>query len=158
MDEQRVDTGTEASLLAWVQLARAYALLSRRLQTGTLAVHGLTVPQYEALFFLHAMPDDALLTQQELSARLLVTKGNVTGLIDRLAERGLVERRADPGDRRLNRLALTAEGRALFTRARPDHDRAVCDLLSALPVADRLHLARLLGRVADSQDEPPGEK
>ena len=56
------------------------------------------------------------ITQQELAERLLVTKANVVGLIDRVSPAGWVERRADPEDRRVNRLYLTNAGRKLAAR------------------------------------------
>jgi DNA-binding MarR family transcriptional regulator len=60
------------------------------------------------------------ITQQELAERLLVTKGNVVGLIDRVSLAGWVERHPDPEDRRANRLYLTDLGRALLDKAWPD--------------------------------------
>jgi MarR family transcriptional regulator, organic hydroperoxide resistance regulator len=76
------------------------------------------------------------LTQQELAARLYVTKGNVSGLIDRLDEAGLVERRAIPGDRRSYALHLTPEGERLAR---------------AGMAAQRAYVARTLGRMSGTQ-------
>ncbi|GJE55670.1 MarR family winged helix-turn-helix transcriptional regulator [Methylobacterium thuringiense] len=68
---------------------------------------GLSIPQFDVL---STLTEREGLTQQELAGRLYVTKGNVSGLIDRLVEAGLVERRAIPGDRRSHALYLTAAG------------------------------------------------
>ena len=71
--------------------------------------HGLTGPQFDVLATLHRGEG---IMQQELAARMLVTKGNVTGVVDRMEALGWIERRPDPEDRRVNRLYLTeAEGR-----------------------------------------------
>lgn len=74
---------------------------------------GLSIPQFDVLSTLSEREG---LTQQELAARLYVTKGNVSGLIDRLVDAGLVERRAIPGDRRSHALHLTSAGSDLATR------------------------------------------
>src|SRR5471030_1597460 len=91
-------TGPEID--AWVQLVRAYQLIMRRLEQA-LDAHGLSLPQFEVLAHLHF---DGAITQDELAQRLLVTKGNVCGLIDRMETAGLVGRTTDPADRRANRL------------------------------------------------------
>lgn len=68
---------------------------------------GLSIPQFDVL---STLTEREGLTQQELAGRLYVTKGNVSGLIDRLVEAGLVERHATLGDRRSHALHLTAAG------------------------------------------------
>src|SRR3954451_24062529 len=102
-------TGPE--LDTWVGLVHAYYRIMRRLEQA-LDDRGLSLPQFEVLAHLHF---DGAITQNELAQRLLVTKGNVCGLIDRMGAAGLVERKADPADRRANRLVLTARGTALLT-------------------------------------------
>lgn len=74
---------------------------------------GLSIPQFDVLSTLSEREG---LTQQDLAARLYVTKGNVSGLIDRLVEAGLVERRPIPEDRRSHALHLTPMGAELAAR------------------------------------------
>ena len=74
----------------------------------TLKPTGLSIPQFDVL---STLTEQQGLSQSDLAARLYVTKGNVSGLIDRLVEAGLVERRSAPGDRRSNAVFLTPEGR-----------------------------------------------
>jgi MarR family transcriptional regulator, organic hydroperoxide resistance regulator len=74
----------------------------------TLKPTGLSIPQFDVL---STLTEQEGLSQSDLAQRLYVTKGNVSGLIDRLVEAGYVERRSAPGDRRSNALFLTAEGR-----------------------------------------------
>jgi DNA-binding MarR family transcriptional regulator len=74
-----------------------------------LARIGLSIPQCDVLTTLTEREG---VSQQDLAARLYVTKGNISGLIDRLVTAGLVERRATAGDRRTYALYLTAQGRA----------------------------------------------
>lgn len=87
--------------------------LNRRLfsEMGqTLKATGLSIPQFDVL---STLTEAEGLSQSDLAARLYVTKGNVSGLIDRLVEAGLVERRNAPDDRRSNAVFLTLKGRKL---------------------------------------------
>src|SRR5689334_23042805 len=79
----------EAKLRAWAQLARAFFLVQRRI-VSVLAGHDLTLPQFDVMATVRFSEG---VTQQELARRLLVTKGNVCGIVTRLEDMGLVERR-----------------------------------------------------------------
>ena len=99
-------------LRVWFRFIR----LNRRVtaaMSGRLRSLGLSIPQFDVL---STLTEREGLTQQDLAARLYVTKGNVSGLIDRLVEAGLVERRAIPGDRRSHALHLTQAGADLAAR------------------------------------------
>ena len=129
---------------AWVQLAHAYHRIARRLEQA-LVPHGLSLAQFEVLARLHF---DGPMNQNDQAQLLLVTKGNICGLIDRLETAGLVERRADPADRRANRLLLTAKGTALLAASLPDHLAIIRDRLGGLGEAEQRALGKLAGRVA----------
>ncbi|MGL4243236.1 MAG: MarR family winged helix-turn-helix transcriptional regulator [Beijerinckiaceae bacterium] len=73
----------------------------------TLKPTGLSIPQFDVL---STLTEQQGLSQSDLAQRLYVTKGNVSGLIDRLVDAGYVERRSAPGDRRSNALHLTEQG------------------------------------------------
>ena len=101
--------------------ARVYNRLERRLGQA-LAAHGVSLSQFDVLAtLLHGEG----ITQQDLAERLLVTKGNVVGLINRIEAAGWVERRPDPEDRRANRLYLTDAGRKILSEVFPWHARDV---------------------------------
>ena len=89
------------------------------------------------------------ITQSELAQRLLVTKGNVCGLIDRLEAAGLVVRRADPADRRANRLFLTPRGAALLAETLPTHLAIIQEILGGLRGSELQALRDQLERLAD---------
>src|SRR6266513_1129296 len=97
-----------------------------------LDAHGLSLPQFEVLAHLHF---DGAITQNELAQRLLVTKGNVCGLIDRMEAAGLVGRTVDPDDRRVNRLRLTGRGTAILSEALPPHLALVKEMMGRLRTA-----------------------
>ena len=99
-------------LRVWFRFIR----LNRRVTAAMgaeLRALGLSIPQFDVL---STLTEREGLTQQDLAARLYVTKGNVSGLIDRLVEAGSVERRPIPGDRRSHALHLTPAGAALAAR------------------------------------------
>jgi DNA-binding MarR family transcriptional regulator len=102
---------------------------------------GLSIPQFD---LLSALLQQEGQSQQDIAERLFVTKGNVSGLVDRLAGAGLVERRATAGDRRSHALFLTAAGRKLAESGMRTHETYVSDTLGRLPPADRASLERLL--------------
>ncbi len=89
-------------------------------------------------------------TLASLSRRLLVTAGNLTGLVDRAERDGVVVRRPDPNDRRLSRVFLTRKGRDMVSDLIPLHAGYVAELLSALEPGERREMRRLLGKLRQS--------
>lgn len=135
-------TSPEAAdpLRVWFRFIR----LNRRVtaaMAGELRGLGLSIPQFDAL---STLTEREGMTQQDLAARLYVTKGNVSGLIDRLVEAGLVERRPIPGDRRSHALHLTQGGSDLATRGIAAQKAYVARTLGQLPAADIADFERLV--------------
>ncbi len=89
-------------------------------------------------------------TPAALSRRMLVTAGNLTGLVDRAERDGVAQRRPDPTDRRLSRVWLTDKGRQLVQSLLPVHAEHVSELMASLDAAERRELRRLLGKLRDS--------
>lgn len=127
-------------LRTWIQLARTFYRIERSIST-TLAEKELTMAQFDVLATLRYSEG---LTQKELAELLLVTKGNVVGLLDRLQKLDLVERRSDPEDGRSNRVHLTEAGRRKIESVLPVHDRLVLRTLECLGQHEVGTLRRLL--------------
>jgi DNA-binding MarR family transcriptional regulator len=136
----------ELVLKTWVQLARTFTRMARTLDQA-LESHGLSVPQFDILATLGFSEG---ITQQELAQRLLVTKGNICGMIDRMETNGWVERRPDPEDRRANRLFLTDRGRQLLDRALPDQKRILHRIFGVLSEGETQTLYQIMGRLEDA--------
>jgi DNA-binding MarR family transcriptional regulator len=132
----------------WLRLIRVHDRFGR-LAERLFARHGLSSAQFDVLATLDHGEG---ITQQELAERLLVTKGNVCGLIDRMESAGMVERRPDPGDRRANRIYLTSQGRKRLAETAPDHRALVRETLGRLDREQLQTLHDLLGRL--EADEP----
>jgi DNA-binding MarR family transcriptional regulator len=124
-------------------MVRTIQLVERRI-IDVLNRHSLTLPQFDVVATLRFSEG---VTQQELAERLLVTKGNVCGVLDRLENLGWVERRPDPEDRRANRLYLTAAGRRKLEAVMPAHDELVLAVMQNVSGADVKTLRKILGEI-----------
>jgi DNA-binding MarR family transcriptional regulator len=82
----------------------------------------------------------------ELSQRLMVSNGNITGLVDRLVAQGLLDRQPAPNDRRAQLVKLTAEGRRSFRAMAAAHEGWIAEIFGDLTATERDTLMRLLGK------------
>jgi DNA-binding MarR family transcriptional regulator len=138
-DEGRIEQG---AVVAWMRLARVYQKIDRRSAEAFRAA-GLSTAQFDVLAQVGAREG---CTQQELADRLLVTKGNVSQLIDKMEERGWIERRPD-GRGRGNLLFLTAEGERLRGIAVPEQECRITGLFRGLSATERDQLSQLLRKL-----------
>lgn len=139
------ESSAEIQLRTWVQLMRTFLVLQKKV-VALIAEHDMTLPQFDVMATLWHGEG---ITQQDLASRLLVTKGNICGLLDRLAGSGWVERRQDPVDARANRLYLTASGRRKIHEVLPPHDKAVGEMMGCLAEDDTKLLRELLSRLEE---------
>jgi DNA-binding MarR family transcriptional regulator len=127
-------------LRVWFRFVRLHRRVSSAI-AADLRTLGLSIPQFD---LLSTLTEQEGLSQQELAQRLYVTKGNVSGLLDRMVEAGLVERRATPDDRRSNALHLTPKGRSLAERGIAAQKAYVDRTLGTLDPRDLADLERLV--------------
>jgi len=128
--------------MAWMRLARVFQKIDRASEVR-LRPWNLNVAQFDVLARVGAAEG---ITQQELADRLLVTKGNISQLLDRLERRGLLKRCQEG---RTNTLSLTEEGQQLYAQVVPAQEEMVAQHFSALTsqeVNQLLHLLRKLDR------------
>jgi DNA-binding MarR family transcriptional regulator len=122
----RGDKGRRASdleLAAWRAFLRAGTASTLALEAA-LADTGVSNSEYDVLVNVATGPKDGL-RPTELAERVLITKSGLTRMLDRLVERGYIERRACASDRRGQLIVLTADGRRAFRRAAPNVVRAI---------------------------------
>ncbi len=138
------------SVRVWFRLIR----LEARMQAAVgerLREIGVSIPQCDVLTTL---TEQEGVSQQELAKRLYVTKGNISGLIDRLAEAGLVERRSIAGDRRQHAIHLTEAGRRMAEKALAVQHRWIASTLGRMGDADLAALETQLIALRDLMREP----
>lgn len=134
----------------------------QRAAASALRAHGLSSAQYELLALLEGMRcgccgegecrcETSYLCQNDVSDRIASTKGNVSGLVQRLVEQGLISREPNPADRRYNAVRITASGRRVLLAARPDVETAVAERLDSLSAEEARNLTALLSRITSGQ-------
>jgi MarR family 2-MHQ and catechol resistance regulon transcriptional repressor len=133
----------EASLRLWIALARCYSTFARAV-SSKVSEYGLTSAQFGVLEALHHLGP---LSLGELADKLLVTGGNVTYVMDRLEQQGLVYRHRSPDDRRVVEARLTEEGAVLLSTCFPQHAGFIKELTEVLEVEERAELRSLLKKL-----------
>lgn len=140
-----------SALKLWVVLSRAHDAIAEHARADV-SRHGLTLAEFgimEALF--HRGP----MLLGEVQRRILVSSGGITYLVNRLEERGLVERRECEEDRRARYAALTGEGEALVRRIFPEHARCLEHALAGLDAGEKEEAIRLLRELGRHAAEAP---
>jgi len=135
------------AMLAIMQFIRTGADVSECFERF-LNKHGLSHGRFALLMYLNRQPDVPV-NQTHLAEAYGVTKATITGLIDGLEREGLVERLADPADRRASLVRLTAASRKFLDEFLPEHFRGVSELMSGLDAVERAELSRLVGKIRD---------
>lgn len=145
--ETRVHDDHHVSLRLWLRLLSCTNQIESRVRQGLLSSFNTTLPRFDLMAQLERAPQG--LKMSELSQRMMVTGGNVTGVTDGLEKEGLVVREVDAADRRVNRVRLTAEGERQFRRMAAEHERWVVDLFGALSPRQKKQLMDLLGELKE---------
>ena len=135
-------------LRVWIRLLTCSNMIEREVRQNLREEFDITLPRFDLLAQLERAPGG--LTMGELSRRLMVTNGNVTGLIDRLVGEGLVERQPAPSDRRAQMVRLTPAGKAAFHGMAPVHQIWIHGMLEGLGRDELEALHDLLGKLKDS--------
>jgi DNA-binding MarR family transcriptional regulator len=139
---------------AWEALLSAHAVLMKRFAAEDIWT-GVSMREYDVLYTLSKCPGPQRLG--DLGRHVLLSQPALSRLVDRLAERGLVERCADPADGRGVRLSLTAAGRDLQRQVGRRHARSVARAMTAgLDPAGLRQLEALCQKLArhDEKDIP----
>jgi len=142
---QSLSTESEASkarLRLWIRLYRAARFVETELRERLRREFGLTLPRFDVLAALYRQPDGLLMG--ELSQVLMVSNGNVTGIVERLVGEGLIERDRRNGDRRTSIVRLTPKGFRYFKQVASVHEGWVDELTSVFDPAEVEQLSELL--------------
>jgi DNA-binding MarR family transcriptional regulator len=140
--ETRVTADHHLSLRVWLRMLACTNLIGNHVRQKFQAQFDTTLPRFDLMAQLERAPQG--LKMGELTRRLMVTGGNVTGITDMLEAEGLVTRATDPEDQRAFRVKLTKAGEQLFRRMAAEHERWVVELFDDLTVKQKTRLAELL--------------
>jgi DNA-binding MarR family transcriptional regulator len=135
-------------LKLWLRLLTCTNLIEANVRNLLRENFDTTISRFDLMAQLDRAPDG--LTMGELSSRLMVSGGNVTGLVEGLRREGIVARKAHPGDRRSQIIRLTVKGRRLFDAMTPVHEQWIDRLLNGMSRAEMEELFTLLGRLKQS--------
>lgn len=147
-------------LQMWVRLLACSNLVATRLRQRLHCDFNISLPTFDILAQIARPPLGP--TMSELSKRLMVSKGSVTDLVERLGKQGLVLRHGDSLDARVQRVHLTAKGRRLLDRLLPAHNACLRELMAGLDPAEMARLSAQLDHLKsllrDAQATPRSAK
>ena len=146
--ESRIDDGDHRALKLWLRLLTCSNLIEGRVRSRLRADFDCTLPRFDLLAQLDRHPDG--LKMGELSQRLMVTGGNITGITDQLETDGWVERAGDENDRRAWRVRLTPRGKKAFREMAATHEGWIAELFEGWSERDQDLFYRQLGKLKES--------
>lgn len=133
------------SLKLWLRMLSCTVRIENEIRTRLRATFGITLPRFDLMAQLERHPEG--LRMGELSKRMMVTGGNITGITDQLEQEKLVVRVPDPKDGRAFSVKLTAAGRKAFSEMAEVHERWVAELLQDITQEDKGQLIDLLSQM-----------
>lgn len=145
--EARAHSEHPEALRLWLRMLTCTQLVEKQIRGGLRARFDTTLPRFDLMAQLERASGG--LKMSELSRRMMVTGGNVTGITDQLVAEGLVERVDVEGDRRAYRVRLTTKGRRQFNEMAQQHENWIVEAFSALSEKDIGTLHKLLGKVKE---------
>ncbi|MGH8175345.1 MAG: MarR family winged helix-turn-helix transcriptional regulator [Steroidobacter sp.] len=145
--ETRATSDHHQALRLWLRLYACTSLIETRVRRRLQTRFSTTLPRFDLMAQLERAPRG--LRMSELSERLMVTGGNVTGLTDSLEKEGLVVRESDGADRRALRVKLTREGRRAFRTMAAEHERWIVEMFSGLSARESRALGEQLNTLKE---------
>jgi len=160
--ESRVLDDHHQALKIWLRLLACTTRVENVIRQRLRSEFGTTLPRFDLMAQLDRESEG--LSMGELSARMMVTGGNVTGIVDQLESEGLVQRAAHPSDRRAYQVRLTAAGRRQFRRMATVHEAWIIELFDGWSPAQKTQVHQLLATLKqhlagiDTAPAPKGKR
>ena len=146
--ETRLVESDHHSLKLWLRLLTCSSLIEKKLRDELRLSFDMTLPRFDFLSQLERAPDG--LTMGELSKRMMVSGGNISGIAAQLVDEGLIDRCQVPNNRRTFIVTLTQKGRNEFETIAKAHERWVIEMLGQLDQDDVKQLMNLLLKVKNT--------
>jgi DNA-binding MarR family transcriptional regulator len=132
----------KARLRLWIRLLRASRFIEGVTRERFKEQFNMTLPRFDVMAALYRQPEGMLMS--EIARFLIVSNGNVTGIVDRLVAEGLVARSQRNGDRRTSFITLTRRGRSAFAGMANAHEHWIDELLGGVSARDAEQLSAKL--------------
>ncbi len=146
--EARAHADHAQALRLWLRMLTCTQLIEKKLRGALREQFDTTLPRFDLMAQLERAPTG--LKMNELSRRMMVTGGNITGITDQLVDEGLVERVSVQNDRRAFHIKLTTVGRSSFTEMARAHEEWIVQAFADLTEREMVNLHKLLGRVKEA--------
>ena len=143
--DTRLTGDHQESLRLWLRLLTCTHLIENHVRKALGKQFKTTLPRFDLMAQLERAPRG--LKMGELSRRMLVTGGNITGIVDQLERAGLIVRTEDSADRRAYLVKLTKEGRRQFSQMAVEHESWIVHLFSGIPRREQRALSESLSLV-----------
>lgn len=147
------EPASKARLRLWLRLLAAQRVIENEVRERLRVEHATTLPRFDVMAALYRAEPG--LKMSELSGALKVSNGNVTGIVDRLVNDGLIVRAPVPGDRRAMLVKLTERGREVFADMAAAHEGWIDELLGGAGADDAARLAGQLYEITKELEERP---
>ncbi len=148
LQKQAKTTRGKQSLRLWLRLLSCESIVEQTVRTRLRNAFDITLPQFDVLSELEHAGDP--LTMSQLSQKLMVSNGNVTGVVDRLERDGYVRREASPTDRRVQFITLTDKGVVTFRKMAEIHEQWITALFANMSTTEIKGLLGGLGKAKES--------
>lgn len=148
--EMPLEAVSKERLRLWLRLLKTTRAIEATLRENFRTEFGTTLPRFDVMAALSRYEDGLKMSQ--ISGVLRVSNGNVTGIVDRLAEDGYLVRVAVPGDRRAHRVRLTKRGREEFARQAQAHEGWISDALNDFSAAEARDIMLCFATAGPTQD------
>jgi DNA-binding MarR family transcriptional regulator len=150
--ESRLTHDHHQPLKLWLRMLSCTVLIETEIRTRLRNEFGITLPRFDLMAQLERHPEG--LRMGELSKRMMVTGGNVTGIAEQLVQEKLVVRVPDANDGRAYSVKLTAAGRRAFSRMAAAHEEWITELLGGVSSRDKGKLIELLSQIKQHLNDP----
>ena len=147
-EKSRTKRRSKESVRTWLRLLSCETAIEQLLRSRFRTKFSVTLPQFDVLSELERAGEP--LTMSQLSRELMVSNGNVTGVIDRLEKNGLVARNRAEHDRRIQYIELTSQGRKDFDNMARHHAKWLEELFADVSLNDMSELQALLLKLRES--------
>lgn len=150
--ESRLTDDHHQSLKLWLRMLSCTVRIEDEIRSRLRAEFNITLPRFDLMAQLERHPEG--LRMGELSKRMMVTGGNITGIADLLEQEKLVVRVPDPNDRRVYLVKLTPAGRRAFARMAEVHEQWIREMTGGLTQSEKSTLIQLLSKMKSHLNAP----